>query len=530
MSSTSLISSSDGLRTNERYPTWDKIMPLPPESLLWSVGGSSLELFLLVADAWMQAMAPYIQPSTRVLDIGCGCGRSARGLLANSNVSKYTGFDVIPENIDWCRRFIEPLSGGRARFLHFDLYSAEYRPQGSMRASDLVFPCGDGCVDLVIASSLFTHLLETDARRYLKEIGRVLSARGHALLSIHIEVPAGVNFSGTETRIDVAPAYFEKMASEAGLKFEQESDLCGQTLLVFSLRTPGASHTAAAGPTVEAAATGLYLDLLKKSILGELYAENELRLLYLRDCLRGTETFDQGVYLDIRRAKATEYQEYVSGRELGIHYRQSLENLGFQNTMIGRRRLENIEYCLQTIARESVKGDCMECGVWRGGAALFMRGFWAAHRVDDRTVWLADSFQGLPHPSLEVDRDLDLSAAQFPMLAVDEDTVKNVFERYGLLDGQVKFLKGWFKDTLPIALVERLSLLRIDGDLYESTWDALAALYSKVEPGGFVIIDDYGCLPQCRQAVSDFRERHGIAEPIQQIDWTGVYWRKGRGV
>jgi O-methyltransferase len=112
------------------------------------------------------------------------------------------------------------------------------------------------------------------------------------------------------------------------------------------------------------------------------------------------------------------------------------------------------------------------------------------------------------------------------MLAVDDETVRDLFHRYRLLDSQVKFLKGWFKDTLENAPIERLSLLRIDGDLYESTSNALAALYSKVEPGGFVIIDDYGCLPQCQQAVSDFRERWGISEPIQQIDWTGVYWRK----
>jgi O-methyltransferase len=98
------------------------------------------------------------------------------------------------------------------------------------------------------------------------------------------------------------------------------------------------------------------------------------------------------------------YEDYVSGHEVGIHYRQTLENLGFQNTMIGRRRLENIEYCLEAILKDGVKGDCIECGVWRGGAALFMRGFWAAHQVTDRSVWLADSFEGLPQPSLEADR------------------------------------------------------------------------------------------------------------------------------
>jgi len=233
MSSTSSIEPGDSLRTNELYPTWDNIIPLPPRSLLWSVGGSSLELFLLVGDAWMQAMASYIQAGTSVLDIGCGCGRSARTLLPNSNVTRYVGFDVIPENIDWCRRFIEPMSGGRACFLHYDIYSTEYRPQGTLRASDLRFPCDDGSVDLIIAASLFTHLLEPDAAHYLREIGRVISARGHALLSIHTDTAAGKPYTGTETRIDVAPDYFAKLAAEANLTLERKTDLCGQTLLVF---------------------------------------------------------------------------------------------------------------------------------------------------------------------------------------------------------------------------------------------------------------------------------------------------------
>jgi SAM-dependent methyltransferase len=538
MTSTSSIQPSDSSQTSERYPTWNGIIPLPPHSLLWSVGGASLELFLVVADAWNQAMSPYIQPNTTVLDIGCGCGRSARTLLLYPDVARYIGFDVIPENIEWCRKFIEPLSAGRARFFHFDLYSAEYRPHGTLRASELVFPCEESSADLIVAASLFTHLLEPDAVHYLHEIGRVISGRGYALLSIHTNVPPGEKFTGTEARIDVAPEYFLKLASDAGLKLERELDLCGQTLLIFSrsrravsMRGETKEHGEPVRKSSSASTTpgaDLYLDLLKKSVLGEIYVENELRLLYLRDCLKGRDMFNPSIYLDIRRGKSDMFREYVCGHETGIHYGQSLDNLGFQNTMIGRRRLENLHGCLESILRDGVKGDCIECGVWRGGAALYMRGFWAAHQASDRTVWLADSFEGLPKPSLAADQDLDLSAAKFPMLAVDQETVRELFHRYGLLDSQVKFLKGWFKDTLSSAPIERLSLLRLDGDLYESTWDSLSALYPKVEPGGFVIVDDYGCLPQCRQAVDEFRRQNGIAESIREIDWTGVYWRKQR--
>ncbi len=111
-------------------------------------------------------------------------------------------------------------------------------------------------------------------------------------------------------------------------------------------------------------------------------------------------------------------------------------------------------------------------------------------------------------------------------LAVPLDEVKASFERYGLLDEHVRFLEGWFSETLPSAPIERIAVLRLDGDLYHSTMDALTSLYGKVSPGGFVIIDDYGAVPSCAQAVHDFRSRHGIETAMIKIDWTGVYWRK----
>ena len=104
--------------------------------------------------------------------------------------------------------------------------------------------------------------------------------------------------------------------------------------------------------------------------------------------------------------------------------------------------------------------------------------------------------------------------------------MKANFAKYGLLDDRVVFLDGWFKDTLPAAPIERLAVLRLDGDMYESTMEALTALYDKVSTGGFVIIDDYGCIDACRKAVHDFRDARGIAEKIVDIDGWGVYWRK----
>ena len=270
----------------------------------------------------------------------------------------------------------------------------------------------------------------------------------------------------------------------------------------------------------------LYLELLKKSLLGELYWENEVRLLYLRQCAEGRDEYSPDTVLRIeeqRRDLCSLCRELGrAGRLLG----DSLDNLGYQHTMIGRLRLENLAACLESIRRDNIAGDLIECGVWRGGAAVFMRGFLKAFGMVDRTVWLADSFAGPPPPSLPQDMGEDLSAARCPNLAIPLETVRDLFARYGLLDGQVQFLPGWFKDALARAPIEQLALLRIDADLYESTRDALVALHPKLSTGGFVIVDDYHCIPACRQAVDEFRARARIAAPIETIDWTGVFWRK----
>ena len=270
----------------------------------------------------------------------------------------------------------------------------------------------------------------------------------------------------------------------------------------------------------------LYLELLKRSLLGELYWENEVRLLYLRDCVAGRDAFSPDTLLRIAERRREFCAHYRELNQTGRFVGDLLENLGYQHTMIGRARLENVAACLESIHSRGVPGDLIECGVWRGGTTVFMRGFLKAHSIAGRTVWVADSFAGLPPPSLPQDEGNDLSAAKYPQLAISLELVQELFHRYDLLDRQVRFLPGWFRDTLAGAPIERLALLRIDGDLYESTWDALTALYPRLSRGGFVIVDDYRCIPGCRQAVDEYRHREGIAAPAEVIDWTGVFWQK----
>ncbi|KJV08753.1 hypothetical protein VZ95_15740 [Elstera litoralis] len=279
-----------------------------------------------------------------------------------------------------------------------------------------------------------------------------------------------------------------------------------------------------------------YLALLKKALLNELYPELEGVLHYILLCQQAGKPVDGAVIRDIGRSRPDIMAHLKAVRREGNLVLWPLDGAEalydprhisqHTHTMIGRLRLDHLHQCLETIRAENIPGDVIETGVWRGGATVFMRGYWAAHGITDRTVWVADSFAGLPEPSVAEDMGYDLSAAKEPALAIDQACVEALFARYDLLDERVKFLPGWFRDTLPTAPIERLALIRLDGDLYESTFDALDALYDRLVPGGFLVVDDYGALPPCRQAIDDFRAHHGITAPMESIDWTGCAWRK----
>jgi hypothetical protein len=197
------------------------------------------------------------------------------------------------------------------------------------------------------------------------------------------------------------------------------------------------------------------------------------------------------------------------------------------HTMIGLKRLDNLQFCVEDALTQGVPGDLIETGVWRGGATIFMRAILKAFNVTDRCVWVADSFEGLPLPNADkYPQDAGDAHHKFKELAISLEQVQSNFERYGLLDNQVRFLKGWFRDTLPNLPAQPLAVVRLDGDMYESTMDALVSLYPKLSKGGYLIVDDYGAVPGCRQAVHDYRQRNKITEEILPIDWTGVYWRR----
>lgn len=196
-------------------------------------------------------------------------------------------------------------------------------------------------------------------------------------------------------------------------------------------------------------------------------------------------------------------------------------------SMIGGVRMRNLRYVCETVVLDGVRGDFIETGVWRGGACIMMKGILEAYGDDTRRVFVADIFAGnFPTMGNGGTMDPGLLPESYEKLAVSRAQVERNFRRFGLLDERVVFLEGWFKDTLPDAPIDQLAVLRLDGDMYESTMQALDALYHKLWYGGFVIVDDFGLRDgQCAKAVHDFRERYAIGSPILPIDGMGTYWR-----
>lgn len=294
---------------------------------------------------------------------------------------------------------------------------------------------------------------------------------------------------------------------------------------------------------VKTSLTHNYLELLKKSLVNELYIENEARIILALSAILNNskltlqELFNISnhdyLFLQLeekiqRGSSLILCQKFEDGSLTEQSWTRNVTELS--HTMIGKIRLDNIQYCVETVLNENIPGDLIETGIWRGGATIFMRGVLAAYGITDRIVWAADSFEGVPAPTLPEDAGLDLSSNLLPILAVSLEEVMDLFERYDLLDDKVNFIQGWFKESLLNTPIDRLAVLRLDGDLYESTMDALNPLYSKVSNGGFVIVDDYYSCPPCKRAIDEFRMKHSIIDELIQIDDQSVYWRKSKGV
>jgi O-methyltransferase len=250
--------------------------------------------------------------------------------------------------------------------------------------------------------------------------------------------------------------------------------------------------------------TSLYLDLLKRTLTNTLFEVEP-------DADQPDELYFVNEFID----------HYIKGNAI---------------SMLPLMRFENLQSCIVDVVAKGVRGDLIETGVWRGGATIFMRAVLKAYGVKDRCVWVADSFEGLPEPDAEkypVEAKAHQGAVMkeaYNHFAASIEDVRRNFQAFGMLDDQVRFLKGWFKDTLPTAPIGAIAIMRLDGDYYESTMDALVNLYDKLSVGGYAIIDDYGedTWTYCRKAVDDFRRERNIEDPMIRVDSKCYYWQRKR--
>lgn len=307
--------------------------------------------------------------------------------------------------------------------------------------------------------------------------------------------------------------------------FDVDADAAAQTAETFVQRLSELGFLELHPQDGESAMRRRYLQLLRKALVNLIYPEHELRLRYLEAQPPAEDRLGvQRALRDLRYADAASFAELVACKQDGQNFRRAVTRDA--HTMVGLRRLDNIEWCATQIFAAGVEGDFLEAGVCQGGASIFMRALQVAHGEEHRRMWVADSFEGLPAPRTEADAGLDFTEERMPWLAASLTAVQDNFRTYDLLSEQVCFVAGWFSETLPSSEVGKIALLRIDADLYESTRDVLLALYDRVTPGGFIIVDDYHAFRACRAAVDEFRAERGIADRLRRVDWTATYWRK----
>jgi hypothetical protein len=271
----------------------------------------------------------------------------------------------------------------------------------------------------------------------------------------------------------------------------------------------------------------LYIDLLKKVLNRAIVAKKRERhhlvptKPLLRKLLGRVQNFLNGSSLELVRLVSGSPENYLESAHLAEGRVEDAE------TMLGLLQLDNMQSCVIDVLENDVPGDLVEAGVWRGGMTILMRALLKAYEdqfphAEARQVWVVDSFAGLP----QIDKSRETFDWKAGDMAASLDQVKGNFARYGLLDERVHFLQGFFNQTLPQAPISRISILRIDADLYQSTVDVLTHLYPKLSPGGYAIFDDYQNLPDCRRAIEEYRRQKRISDQIQTIDKRAVYWKK----
>lgn len=206
-------------------------------------------------------------------------------------------------------------------------------------------------------------------------------------------------------------------------------------------------------------------------------------------------------------------------------------------TMTSRERQHALYDAVRHIAKAGIPGDIVECGVWRGGSSMIAAEALMKEGDTARTLYLYDTFAGMSEPT-EKDVNLHgrdarsrwtgLQKADFNEwdYAPIEDVEANM-RATGYPMEQVRLVKGKVEETIPGTVPERIALLRLDTDWYESTKHELVHLFPRLSDGGILILDDYGHWQGARQAVDEYFAEHGVCMHLIRIDYTGRIGVKG---
>lgn len=244
-------------------------------------------------------------------------------------------------------------------------------------------------------------------------------------------------------------------------------------------------------------------------------------------------------YLTLLRDSITDAYSDMEVNEHGVKVYQDHnlqgrswpQNTKYGVTMIGHTGLLNTKNIIEEVVRNNIEGVFIETGVWQGGCCIYARAVLDTLGQQDRLVVLADSFEGLPPPDpVNYPADTGDMLHTVDYLKVSKEQVIKNFQKYELFNpNTVKFLVGFYSESLkgPFEF-SKISVLRIDSDMYMSVSQCLEGLYDMVSVGGYVICDDYGCIPGAKAATDDFRNKRGITSPLIFIDWSRCYWKKDK--
>lgn len=193
-------------------------------------------------------------------------------------------------------------------------------------------------------------------------------------------------------------------------------------------------------------------------------------------------------------------------------------------SMCSYPRLRGIYEAVNRAVRQGIPGEIVECGCARGGSAALAGLTLLARRDEARRLWLFDTFEGLPPPTLE-DPEFAEAIGLVGQCRGDLEEVQDLFEELSLLD-RTTFVKGLFEKTVHTARTGPIAFLHLDGDWFSSVKVCLEAFYDRIAPGGTIQIDDYGHWKGARKAVDEFLTMRNLRPKLRYLDYTGRQWTK----